>query len=215
LALYGVEEFFVKLKFGEVMDSDLSDEALAEIVDSVADGEAAQIDRKDYQAVQSVVTALKKMEGDRLPLPDLLRRVTQSGVMQSVPSILIGLGSERMRLIKSSFRGLCFLPDATPALRSAASAQSSPMYLSEDVGGQKIEYRIQPEAGGRITLETIFPEKIGSCRITLKKEGRIVASSSVGPTKEAVDFSGIEQGIYEIEIVGAVNHSFRLYLVYE
>jgi len=214
--LFKIEEFFVRIKFEDWGLQALDhEEEIAELIDSLIVGSSRTDHVKDASgAVQQILTALTTMDPSRRnPLPRSLQKVIENDFRseESIPSIIVRLTAEGMKVLKSTIEGIELYPEPIPAVRSAAS-QDAAVRVVQEIDGMPIESRIHSGGSGNMTFELIFPEKTGNWRVTLKNGERLVSSEIVSNEEHRVEFPCLSEGEYTVELSGLVNHQFYIYL---
>lgn len=181
----------------------LSEEELARFADDLLAGRPVKLSALhtgDFSAVQDILRAVSTESLPPAEVPEILLHVlararTVGTTKARVPAFLLRLGESTMRAVHSAAQGFSMHNLRPVTVRSAVA--ETPVEFSDASG---FLYQLVRESADRVHLGIRAPEGRKDYKLQLRRDGRLLASASVGVNEPAAGFGGLAPGHYELTV---------------
>lgn len=181
----------------------LPDEEIAALADALIASRPVNLStlsRGDLSALQDVLRAVSTESLPPAEVPEILLHVlararTVGTSKARVPAFLLRLGESAMRAVHSAAQGFSMHNLRPVTVRSAVA--ETPVEFSDASG---FLYQLVRESADRVHLGIRAPEGRKDYKLQLRRDGRLLASASVGTNEPAAGFGGLAPGHYELTV---------------
>lgn len=156
----------------------------------------------DLTKAEKEITPSKKM-----PLPLYLKNYMEAdrNVKPADDKIIVKFGLSGLKLLGSFFENSVLSPvmESVPAVRTGAHQPVQSLFMMEQGDNGNIMYQIIQENEDEAYLSMKFDSSYASVynQVNLKKDNRFIYSTNIN-SEGQVSFSGLKEGIYNIELMG-------------
>ncbi len=200
-ALAGLVARSSQMKIAE--KSALPEEEIAALADDLIAARPVKLsalNRSDLSALQDILRAVSTEALPPAEVPEILlhvlARARSVGTTKArVPAFLLRLTDTAMRAVHSAAQGFSMHNLRPVTVRSAIA--ETPVEFSDASG---FLYQLVRESPDRVHLGIRAPEGGSDYKLQLRRDGRLLASASVGVNEPAAGFGGLAPGHYELTV---------------